>query len=734
MPYKIEIRGIVQGVGFRPTVYRAAKSLGLRGYVRNCGSYVEVVVDSRPEELIEKLIKNLPPVAKIEDYFISEIDEDLPEDFIIMESKDAERFSLIPPDTAICEDCLRELFDEKNRRYMYPFINCTNCGARFSVIFALPYDRKYTTMKDFKMCKDCLKEYSNPLDRRFHAQTISCKKCGPELKLYDSSGNVIDKDNPIKKFAELIDDGNIGLMKSWGGMHVVGILEVTDEIRKRFRRPQKPFAVMVRDLKTARKYAYINNYEEKVLLSPQRPIVLLRKRIDYWNIAPSLPTIGIYLPYSAIHHIFFKYLKHDAVIMTSANMPGMPMVVENEKAFKLPVDYLLLHNRKIANRVDDSVIKIWRGKTLFIRKSRGFAPYQIKVPFKESIVALGAEENSSVAITYRGKMYLSQLISDISTLEGLNSLKEVVDNFLKMLKVYRIDAISIDRNPAYTYRKYSHELAEQMGCDVLEVQHHHAHALSLMFEKNMDEIYALTFDGTGYGGIYDGIVESWGGEFLYSTESSFERIASLEPVPLIGGDLAVIEPSRILFAIKEIAGSDLKIYDEKKEDLLRKAMKNTRVYTTSFGRFLDVLAVYFNIGNRRTYEGELAMKLESLLLKGKRKYDFELDVYNLRERKVVSIKSLFEDIFDLNGKNEDIAYSAVYSVLKKFVEIAMDVGCDKLGFTGGVAYNWVINDMLKEITEREGIEFLVHEEFAPGDNGIAVGQIISAHTNIQKSS
>lgn len=726
MVYRIRIYGIVQGVGFRPTVYRVANELGLRGFVRNRGSYVEVVIDKGPDIFIDSLKKSLPSIARIDRVEVEEVEAEIGNKFEIRESEEAERFSLIPPDTAICDECLRELFTENNRRYLYPFISCTVCEARFSVIFALPYDRKHTSMREFEMCELCKKEYEDPRDRRFHAQTISCPRCGPQIFLFRNDRKKVESSDPIREFAKLIDEGNIGLIKSWGGMHAVSILDVEDEMRKRFYRPQKPFAVMVKSIDVAERYADIDESEKKILLSPQRPIVLLRKKPHVDVVSPGLPTIGIYLPYSAIHHLLFRYLDADAIIMTSANPPGVPTVIDNDEAFGLPVDYLLLHNRKIVNRVDDSVVKLWKGKTLFIRKSRGYAPDQTSIDFRGNILSLGAEENSSVAIVHNGMLYLSQVVTNISTLEGLEGLEHVVKNFISMLKLSHLDAIVIDRSPAYSYRKYAKELSENYSARLIEVQHHHAHALSLQFESREEELVALTFDGTGFGERIDNVIEMWGGEILKSSGGGFNRIASLEPIPLIGGERAIVEPARILFAIKEKYGLDLKLYEDSREEILRNMLRNERVYTTSFGRFLDALAIFFGVGHIRTYEGELAMKLEKLLMRGKKVYDFEPDVYSFGGRRVISLGSVFQELVRKSERKEDLAYSAVYAVLQKFIEIIRDLGFERFGFSGGVAYSWPINDIIEEIAGREGIKVLRHQRYSPGDNGISVGQAYGA--------
>jgi hydrogenase maturation protein HypF len=406
---RIIIQGIVQGVGFRPTVYRVAKALGLKGHVQNTGSDVEIVIDGDADVFIKALKEALPPLARIDSVTVAYCPAPKGE-FQIIKSGFGQRSSPLPPDAAICDDCLAELFQAGNRRNNYPFINCTNCDARFSVISDLPYDRPNTSMVDFPMCKACQKEYSNPLDRRFHAQTTSCPDCGPHYRLEGVPTN-----DPVGMFAMAIDAGKIGAIKSWGGTHVVCIPSKAGHLRKRFGRSRKPFAVMVKDLETARKYALVNDSGEKLLTSPARPIVLLdRKGNVLETTAPGLDRIGLYLPYSGLHHIMFKHLKSDAVIMTSGNLPGEPMAITDEEIAKLDVDIFLPHNRRIINRTDDSVVLPHDAGHYFIRKSRGHVPEPLKVPHGRTLVAVGADMNCTGAISVGGKAIMTQHIGDIS--------------------------------------------------------------------------------------------------------------------------------------------------------------------------------------------------------------------------------------------------------------------------------------------------------------------------------
>ncbi len=739
---KIFIKGTVQGVGFRPTVYRVAKTLDLKGYVLNKGSNVEIGIkeNGEKEEFLDSLTKELPPLASIDEIEIKDEPVIGYEDFEIINSSKGERTSVTPVDTAICEECVRELFDEDNRRYLYPFINCTSCGARFSVIENVPYDRGNTAMRDFKMCRECLAEYTNPLDRRFHAQTTSCPACGPKYTLYarDKGIEVLEeKKNLIESFARLIDEGAIGIAKSWGGMHIICKFDQAKRLRKLYGRPAKPFAVMFRDLSAIDKYADLEEEEERLLTSAQRPIVLLdKKSLDLEDISPGLGNIGVYLPYSGFHHVLFHYMGSEGIIMTSANVSGEPMVIRNDDAFLLKADYFLLHNRKIVNRIDDSVVRCYEGRKLFLRKSRGFVPTAIKVPYKDRILSLGAGENVSFSISKGGNLYTSQYIGNTfhyPTLAFLESSKEQMMELLG-LSMDKIDAIGVDMHPRYSTRRYGKKLSEEFSIELVEVQHHWAHVASLQLDAGVVETVALTLDGTGYG--TDG--KAWGGEILHSSYHSFERIGSLEEIPLIGGDAAIKDPQRIVFAIFSLLGRDTVttyFVDEKEAEVMEKLMKRAPK-TSSFGRVLDALSCYLGICQRMTYDGEPAMKLEKYLTRGEPNYEFNTNVES-KDRKIVRTLPLFDQLADYGSvstekKKADLAYSFVFALIKEMVEIAADacvsndISC--IGITGGVSYDVPIVKMTEALVKDKGLRFLTHDKIPNGDEGISIGQnVIVGH-------
>ena len=713
---KIIFRGIVQGVGFRPTVYRIAKGMGLKGYVLNKGSEVEVVVDRDEEEFIKRLKESLPATAEITEIII-EKDKRSFDDFCIIKSKNGERSSPIPVDTGICDECLREIFDPDNRRYHYPFTNCTVCGARFSLIEDLPYDRERTSMKEFKLCEDCYSEYTDPMDRRYHAQTISCPECGPSYKLYDREGRIIEGD-PVKIFAERIDMGAIGVIKSWGGMHICCGMDKIKKLREWYGRPQKPFAVMVRDIDTVEKYAYVTEEEKKLLLSSRKPIVLLHKK-GYEEVSPGLSTIGIYLPYTGLHHILFSYMKKDALIMTSANLPGEPMLIENRDVFSLKADLYLLHNRKIPNRIDDSLIKVWKGKKFFIRKSRGYVPDPIKIDHRKSILSVGAEENVCGAISNNGTLYATQYIGNTRYYPTLEFLEKSLRHMMKLRGTKNLDGVGMDMHPMYNTRRIAKKFSEEYNVETMEIQHHWAHAVSLLLDNKLKEGAVITIDGAGYGTDE----RIWGGEVLYASYESFERLGHLEYIPLIGGDKATKDPRRIVFAIFKKFGTERYFHGNKAEILSKLIKKSPK--TSSLGRILDALSCYFDICTKTTYDGEPAMKLEKYLEIGNPVYKFDTEVKN----GVVNTVEIFEQIEEhvkqsLSEKEKaDLIYSAVKTIMDKLTEIAMENAVDKkVGITGGVSYNIPIVEMVERRLKKEGFELITHNNIPNGDGGISVGQ------------
>lgn len=717
---KIIVRGVVQGVGFRPTVHRIATSMGLRGWVRNNGSDVVIAVDDGAEELVRRLMAELPPLATIDSVEIIKSEHcDVETGFHIVPSKSGHKGVGIPNDSAMCPECLKEMFTPGERRYLYPFTNCTNCGARFTIIEDLPYDRDSTTMQNFPMCPDCRSEYEDPTARRFHHQTISCPRCGPTYYLLDPDGKRLTQGDPVAMFAERLQHGAIGMTKGWGGMHICCTLGTIPRLRERYHRHQKPFAVMVRDLKAAMKYGRPNQREIELLTSPHRPVVLVPKTDETANeaIAPGLGNVGLFLPYTEMQHLLFHHLTEDALVMTSANVPGEPMVLRDSDALDLRADLYLMHNREIANRCDDSVVRAFGEQTFFMRRSRGYIPSPIDIPMKGQAVGVGAQENLTGTVTMDGRLFTTQFIGDGDSPRVIDFLGAAIDHLRRLLGIDNLDAVAMDLHPGYTNRKLAREMARQAGTELIEVQHHWAHAASLMVDAGVDELVCLTLDGTGYGS--DG--QAWGGEVLHTTFEDFTRVAHLQGFPLLGGEMAVRDPRRLVFALSALADLPLPYFSDRDADVLSKLMTSSPL-TTGFGRMLDAVSCHLGICQKRSYDGEPAMKLEPFLERGRRSVPLVAE----RRSDIIQTVDLFRQLTEARGSREDLAHSFVAALLESMVDAAADTateqGVGRIGLTGGVSYNGTIAEMVKDMVERRGLEFVCHNRLPNGDGGISSGQ------------
>jgi hydrogenase maturation protein HypF len=720
---RIIVHGIVQGVGFRPTVHRIATSMGLRGHVQNNGSNVVILVDRQAEELVRRLMAELPPLARVDSVEFLPSVEDVGDRFRIVASSAGQKGVGIPNDVAVCDDCLKEMLDPANRRYLYPFTNCTNCGARFTVIADLPYDRDNTSLRSFPLDADCQAEYDDPGARRFHHQTISCPHCGPRYYLMGPDGTRMDRGEPIQAFAGLLQEGRIGIAKSWGGMHICATLGALSRLREWYRRRQKPFAIMVRDLRAVRRYAFPTGFEERLLVSSHRPVVLVRKVDDDITemVSPGLSTIGLFLPYTGMHHLLFHHLGADALVMTSANVPGEPMVLRDEDAQELGADAYLMHDREIINRCDDSVLRAYGERTYFIRRSRGHIPSSMEVRWKGEAIGLGAQENLCGAIAQDGRMFTTQYIGDGDSLGVIDFLQGSIEHFRNLLGVDRVQAVGIDLHPGYSNRKLGIELARRDDAHIVEVQHHWAHAAALMIDSGEEEIVALTLDGTGYGD--DG--QAWGGEVLHADLDHFHRIAHLQPIPLLGGERAVRDPRRLVFALDEMAGRPGGYFNDREAAVLRKLLP-TSPTSTGFGRLLDALSCHFEVCHERTYDGEPAMKLEAVLEKG----TVLPDLHAERKDGTVLTVPLFQQLRGMKGRREDLTLTYVSAVLGSLVEAATDAaeraGLDAVGLTGGVSYNGVISALAERMVTARGLRFIAPDRLPNGDGGISSGQCVIA--------
>lgn len=724
--YRYIISGVVQGVGFRPYIYRKAKALGLIGYVKNIGGSVEVVVNDN--DFISKL-NDLPPLAKITNYSVEKYPVQNFSDFKIIESSVSTSDAMLPPDIMMCDDCKAELAEKNNRRHNYYFITCTNCGPRFSMITDYPYDRPFTSMNEFPMCDECKKEYTDPINRRYHAQTIACKNCGPKLFLLSNnkkleSGREFADIELIKKAAEMLKNGEVIAIKGIGGFHLCSNVDSVKKIRKILGRLDKPFALMVKNIEAAEKIAVINQYEKKLLLGPERPIVVLQKldKSDYSDVS-ELDSIGIMLPYTPLHHLLFSFL-NEPLVMTSCNIPGEPIITEE----KLATNFLS-HDRKIINRCDDSVIKIISSKTFFLRRSRGFVPLPITLPINTTeTLALGAELNNVVSVTRGDKCYLSQYIGETSKFETFNYFKETVNNLIKFTRA-KPKIIACDLHPAYNSTIYARELLKIHDARLIQIQHHKAHVASVAAEHGFTDYVGIAMDGLGYG--EDGNI--WGGEvFDVKNGVEFTRIGHLEEQPQIGGDSATIYPKKMLFGILSKVVSEkklmeLNLFQENESRVYFKQLRqNFNIsYTTSAGRVLDAASALLCFCDERTYDGRPAMLLESnastpinLSLK------YILPTKKETNCKVLSTSYLFFELLKMlnenNVKKEDVAATAQFYIANGLLKIAEEKE-KPIVFSGGVAYNKMISEhMIKN-------KVLVNKEIPCGDGGICYGQVYLAN-------
>jgi hydrogenase maturation protein HypF len=799
---KVLVEGIVQGVGFRPFVYRIATELELTGYVRNLGNVVEIIIQGSNEQIADfifKLQNELPPIAKINNLETEELEDDEEyADFTIKESSDSfSGTSVIPPDLAICDKCLEEINNPNNRRYNYPFNACTDCGPRFTVIENVPYDRDKTTMDDFPLCDECEVEYKNPLDRRYHAEASCCEVCGPSLELYKNDNRnpvKIDCEDPLEETAKLLDEGKIFAIKGIGGTHLVANVMLEDTVnllRERLGRENQAFAVMSPDIETVNGYAMVSEAEKETLLSKERPIVILKKNENYnfaKSVSPGLHNIGVMLPYAPLHHLLFNHTDTPAYIMTSANVPGEPMMITNEEILEnldTIADYYLIHNRRILNRCDDSVARFRNNELAFIRRSRGYTPepYDLKGKYTDmnpefdnlNVLALGPELDVTFTILKNSKAYVSQHIGNTNKYRTYEFLQEAIKHMMRITKTDSFDAIACDLHPQFFTTKLAKEYAEKYDCPLIPVQHHHAHGISLLNDHfkegendenngNYNEMIIIAADGVGYGG--DG--NSWGGEILYTNIKEYERTASLMPQKMPGGDLCTKFPARMMAAILANPNSD---YEDEKytEEYVNELLNNNYIESfqhgsieikslfkqmetnlnvginTSTGRVLDSVSTALHICDKRSYEGEASMKLESYAYDYKEDdtlEDFPIIIKEYEDengtRKILDTTAIMRYVVDKIDEGEDLHKIAVagqkavsIGLAKLAVESAREKGIKTIGATGGVFYNEAITSHIKEYVENEGFEFIQHINSCPGDGSVSLGQAIVAGINLK---
>src|SRR5579862_6172108 len=625
---EIQVSGIVQGVGFRPYVYRLATDRNLGGNIHNTSAGVTIEVQGPPhlvEDFVSRLPGEAPTLAQITRVIVREMPCRPDQPFEILPSHAGEHpTALISPDVAVCADCLRELFDPSDRRYLYPFINCTNCGPRFTIVRDIPYDRPRTSMSVFPMCGKCRAEYDDPRDRRFHAQPNACRECGPQLEFWDAQGHPIEARSPIQAAVDRLRAGEIVAVKGLGGFHLV--VDATngaavERLRQRKRRIEKPFAVMVRDLEMAGRFCEMDAETQRLLSDPRRPIVLLPGRKDAAiaeGVAPGHCDLGVFLPYAPIHHLLFAAGKFAALVATSGNLSEEPIAIDNREAANRVcgiADSFLVHNRDILLRCDDSVVRRSAGKVRQIRRSRGYVPAPVRLREEvPPILAVGGELKNTICLTRRNFAFLSQHIGDLENIESFDFFREAIAYLSKLLEI-EPEIIAYDLHPDYLSTKWA---LSQSGPRLVGVQHHHAHIAACMAENLLDgQVIGLALDGTGYG--TDGHI--WGCEALIAGYAGFERVAQLAYAPLPGGAAAIREPWRMAVSYLAQAFGEaflsldipfIRELNHRKAELVLRMISQSvnSPMTSSCGRLFDAVAALIGIRWNANYEAQAAIELE----------------------------------------------------------------------------------------------------------------------------
>ncbi len=748
---KVNITGSVQGVGFRPFVYKIAQQLQLMGEVYNDSSGVIIIVQGTQiqfDQLLLALNNDTPKLAKITNINIEELLNDrVYKDFSIGESRKGKASAVVLPDACICNDCINDITDKNNRRYGYAFTNCTNCGPRFSIIKGVPYDRKSTSMSVFTMCTRCEKEYQNPADRRFHAQPNACPDCGPQLQLIDKAGESVATNNIIEKTALLLKQGNIIAIKGIGGFHLACLASVDSAVialRERKYRKHKPFALMARDISMVKEYCLVSEQEKCLLENRVSPIVLLTKASDKLSeqVAPNQKSLGFMLPYSPLHYLLLQQLG-EPLVLTSGNQSQHPQIVDNQQALNeldKIADYFLMHNRDIVNRVDDSVVQYAAKAPRVIRRARGYAPTSLPLPsgFEgfTGLLAVGAELKNTFCLFVMSQVIVSQHIGDLKTLESYQDFQNNIDLYQQLYET-SIRLLACDLHPEYLSSKYADKYAQTNNIKLEAVQHHHAHIAACLFEHGRalddDKVLGVVWDGIGLGADHC----LWGGEFLLVDYLGFNRVAHFDYVPLLGGDMATNEPWRMAYAYfkKHNLPTDEWFLGKPVEALDALLDSNMPLnYTSSVGRLFDAVAYILGICNQRiSYEAQAAIELENLAtscLQPELQKAYVLELKTNSGRYVVDTNKFWVAILeDLNNNlnRATIAYKFHLSLGKLLVESTLQLrqehAFDTVALSGGVFNNKLLLELAHELFDKiAGITLLIPSQIPLGDGGISLGQ------------
>lgn len=788
---EINITGIVQGVGFRPFLFNLAREHDLNGYILNRGNAgVRLILQGKRKKIetfLEQIDRKKPPISYIENISTNIIDTNKGFDNLEIKSSEQGRgISLtLPPDVAICDNCLKEMRNPRLKRYyQYPFIACAVCGPRFTTVKELPYDRIRSTMMEFPFCEGCYEEYTDFDNRRFHAQTYACSVCGPNYSLYTGDRKKTEKKDIsgiLKDAADRINKGEVAAVKGIGGVHLVCLAD-EDEVLLNLRerkgeRKYKPFALMIPNIKVIEDTFKISETERSEISSFRRPITLLEKKgintgkiISEW-VAPGLNNVGFMLPYAGIHYLLFDYVGYKPLVYTSGNKSHIPMGIENEKIFNQLenlADFFLLHDRTIYQRADDSVLRVHEDKVKIIRRSRGYVPEYLPLPFGVNVpgaLATGPELANTGAVLRRNRIFPTQHIGNVTHLETFEFLKDALFHMKSLLQIKdkEIQFIACDAHPGFITTQYAMDLSTQLDISLFKVQHHFAHILGLMAENKVQKeelIIGISTDGVGYGD--DGNV--WGGEILLCSYEGYERLGHLEYQPMIGGDRCTKYPARMAasiilhhYAIEEAEEifrklkieKDLEYGNTELQAMIAQYKKSkgrlpseTIPLSSSTGRIFDVVSYLLEVCNYKSYRGEPAMRLEGFAAKGNAsKVPLKCECTQKKGLELINTSKLVENIITLlfEGKypKEDIAARFQEAFAEIYGRVAtMEAekhGIKKIGLSGGVAYNYTFSNKLKKYIEKRGFTFLEHLRVAPGDAGISTGQLIGALFQFQQN-
>jgi hydrogenase maturation protein HypF len=746
---RITVRGAVQGVGFRPFVYRLAKELNLTGWVNNSSQGVFIEVEGLQDKLnsfLFRIEREKPPRSFIQSLESSFLDAVGFAQFEIRHSdEEGAKTALVLPDVATCDDCLREIFDPQNRRYLYPFTNCTNCGPRFSIIEALPYDRRHTTMKTFIMCDECQTEYDNPLDRRFHAQPNACSVCGPHLEFWDNKGTSLFKNHQALLAAtEAIIEGKVVAVKGLGGFHLIVDARngaAVQSLRRRKHREEKPFALMFPSIESIETFCEVSKHEQRLLLSPESPIVLLKRKSETQNskiafsVAPDNPYFGAMLPYTPLHHLLMSELGFP-IVATSGNLSDEPICTDEKEALERMnniADVFLIHNRPIARHVDDSIARVMAGREMLMRRARGYAPLPIHI--SQSIppaLSVGAHLKNTIATTVGNDIFISQHIGDLETATAYNAFTNVIEKFRELYEL-KPKVIACDLHPSYI----STQFAKETNLPTVSVQHHYAHVLSCMAENELKApLLGVAWDGTGYG--LDGTI--WGSEFLLVDKKSFKRTAHLRTFHLPGGEKAVKEPCRAaLGLLNEIFGEDvfnmddcfsIRTFTQQKRQLLQTMLSknlNSPV-TSSMGRLFDAVASIIGLRQTVRFEGQAAMELEFTLEGFQTDSRYGIDFRKEEDSMVIDWQPMILEILsDIKSGVAIPEISAKFhnTLVESIIAVAFHNGEEKIVLTGGCFQNRYLTERAIQRLREEGFSPYWHQRVPPNDGGIALGQALA---------